>query len=151
MKKSSKIALIVVSCVLVLILSVGMIAYISVKNASNRKVYKIGKEEIPSITSIVGERKALSVERSTVNGVKTKKTEYASESVQNDLAQYTLYLREECGFLVTKDYDLTEVPSAIYLAKKAEEEGYLIMVTIQYDLTGYTVICQEGRGELNYI
>lgn len=148
MKKGVKIALIVIGCMVLFVASILTTAFVVTRNASNRKVYKIGKEETKSITAVVGKRKAVGVESSVQGGIVTKKTEYTSDTVVEDLNQYITYLREDEGYLLTRDCDLSYSPGIVYLAKESVDEGKLLYITIEYDLSGYTVIYQKGNGTL---
>lgn len=144
MKKATKIALRVMACVFVLAILAGAMGC-----ASNKEEYKLGDDVIKSVTAVVGERKANSVSTSTSNGITTKSTGYLSDTVTDDLIAYTEYLRGEGGFALTQDMDLSVVPSTVHLAKESVDEGKIIMMTIEYDAFGYTIILQKGEGTLN--
>lgn len=58
------------------------------KDAANLTQYELGDDFIPSITSVVGERKVTGVESSIDNGVVTKQYTYSSTSVYDDLWTY---------------------------------------------------------------
>lgn len=57
----------------------------------------------------------------------------------DDSLIYTQYLRNEGGFLLLKYMDLFEVQSSIQLSKKSVEFGKIIIITIDYTLSGYTI------------
>ena len=57
----------------------------------------------------------------------------------DDSLIYNQYLRNEGGFLLLKYMDLFEVQSSIQLSKKSVEFGKIIIITIDYTLSGYTI------------
>lgn len=148
MNKFLKIVLIVIVCLFVLGIIGGVIAFFVIGNTANADEYKLGNDTIKSIKSVVEKREVSSVSTETVNGIVTKKIKYASDNVQDDLLKYTQYLRNECGFVLTKDMNLSVIPSIIELSKISNDSGKLIMMTISYDPFGYTIIIQKGEGTL---
>ena len=148
MNKTLKIVLIVIACIFVLGLLGGIIAFIATGNTANADEYKLGNDTIKSIKSVVEKRQVTSVATETSNGITTKKIEYTSDTVYDDLLKYTQYLRNEGGFALTKDMDLYVTPSTVELGKKSNDSGKLIMMTIEYNSFGYTIIIQKGEGTL---
>lgn len=148
MNKTLKIVLIVIACIFVLGLLGGIIAFIATGNTANADEYKLGNDTIKSIKSVVEKRQVTSVATETSNGITTKKIEYTSDTVYDDLLKYTQYLRNEGGFALTKDMDLYVTPSTVELGKKSNDSGKLIMMTIDYNSFGYTIIIQKGEGTL---
>lgn len=147
--KTLKIVLIIIACIFVLGLIGGIIAFVATGNTANAEEYKLGNDTIKSIKSVVEKRQVTSVSTETSNGITTKKIEYKSDTVQDDLLKYTQYLRTEGGFSLTKDMDLSVTPSTIALGKTSNDSGKLIMMTIDYNSTGYTIIIQKGEGTLS--
>lgn len=148
MNKVLKIILIVISCIIVLGV-VGLIfGFISLGNTANADEYKLGNDTIKSIKSVVEKRQVTSIGTKIVPGLTTKKVGYKSDTVYADLLKYTQYLRNEGGFILTKDMNLSETPSSVQLGKESNDSGELIMMTIEYDLFGYTIIIQKGKGTL---
>jgi hypothetical protein len=84
---------------------------------------------------------------STQNNITTRRITYQSNQVQEDLIAYTQYLRNDGGFVLTRDMDLLDVPSIVELGKQSVERGNIVIMTIEYDDSGYTVIIQKGVGE----
>lgn len=148
MNKTLKIVLIVIACIFVLGLLGGIIAFVATGNTANADEYKLGNDTIKSIKSVVEKRQVTSVATETSNGITTKKIEYTSDTVYDDLLKYTQYLRNEGGFALTKDMDLSVTPSTVELGKKSNDSGKLIMMTIDYNSFGYTIIIQKGEGTL---
>ncbi len=144
MNKIFKIVLII----FVLGLIGGIIAFMATGNIANAEEYKLGSDIIKSVKTIVGKRQVVSTSTETSNGITTKKIEYKSDKVQDDLLKYTQYLRNEGGFTLTKDMDLSVIPSTVELGKNSSDSGKLIMMTIDYNSFGYTITIQKGEGTL---
>jgi len=147
--KTLKIVLIIIACIFILGLIGGIIAFVATGNTSNAEEYKLGNDTIKSIKAVVEKRQVTSVSTETSNGITTKKIEYKSNTVQDDLLKYTQYLRNEGGFSLTKDMDLSSIPSIVELGKTSNDSGKLIMMTIEYNLTGYIITIQKGEGTLS--
>lgn len=145
MKKLLKIVLIIIALGLI----GGIIAFVAVENTADAEEYKIGNDTIKSIKSIVEKRQVVSVSTKASNGVTTKTIEYKSDTVQDDLLKYTQYLRNEGGFALTKDMDLREIPSTVQLGKNSNDDGKIVLMTIDYNSFGYTITIQKGEGTLN--
>jgi len=149
MDKTLKIVLIVIACIFVLGLLGGILAFVVTGNSANADEYKLGNDTIKSIKSVVEKRPVTSVSTEISDGVTIKKIEYKSDTVQEDLLKYTQYLRNEGSFVLTKDMDLTVIPSTVQLGKTSVDSGKLILMTIDYNSFGYTIIIQKGEGTLN--
>ncbi len=116
-------------------------------SAAKLTKYDMGDDAIPSINSLVGERKVKSVQSSTSDGVSVKQYQYASDAVYDDLLAYVKKLMED-GWLVTQDIDLNVVPGSGELGAKSVEEGQIIMLSFTYDDAGYTIKITKGKGTL---
>ena len=144
MNKTLKILLII----FVIGLIGGIIAFMATGNTANAEEYKLGNDTIKSIKAIVEKRQVVYVSTKTSNGITTKTIEYKSDNVQDDLLKYSEYLRNEEGFSLTKDMDLSVIPSTVELGKISNDTGNLIMMTIDYNSFGYTITIQKGEGTL---
>ena len=119
----------------------------ALKEAAKLSEYEIGGENIPSITSAVGEREVTNVESSTNNGIVSKQYTYVSASVYDDLLAYVKLLMED-GWLVTKDIDLNVVPGSGELGKKASEEGRILLISLAYEDGKYAIKVTKGKGTI---
>lgn len=118
------------------------------KSAAALKEYDIGGDSIPSITSVVGERKVTGVEATIKDEVITKRYNYASNSVFDDLLTYITTLREDEGWLVTRDFNLETVPGSAELGKESADEGQILLMTLSYDDSGYELTIVKGEGSI---
>ncbi|MFA5523749.1 MAG: hypothetical protein WDA24_05265 [Tissierellales bacterium] len=116
-------------------------------DASNLTQYELGDDLIPSITSVVGERKVTGVESSIENGVVTKQYTYSSTSVYDDLWTYVQELMND-GWLVTQDIDLNVIPGSGQLGKGSIEEGQILLVSFSYEESSYTIKLVKGKGTI---
>lgn len=148
MNKALKIVLIIIACIFVLGLVGGIIAFIATGNTANAEEYKLGNDTIKSVKAIVTKRQVVSTSTEISNGITTKRIEYKSDSVQEDLLKYIEYLRNEESFYLTKNMNLSTIPSTIELGKNSKDNGQLIMMTIDYNSFGYTITIQKGKGTL---
>lgn len=62
--------------------------------------------------------------------------------------EYTQYLRKEGVFLLTKDMDLSVIPSTVELGKVSNDDGKILIMTIAYNSSGYTITIQKSEGTL---
>lgn len=147
-KKSVKGILFVIACIFAIVLVGVGIAFFAVGNSANADEYKLGDDTVKSIKAVVEKRKVVSISTATSNGVKTKKVEYKSNTVQEDLTKYVQYLRDEAGYVLTKDVDLSQKSASIELGKKSVDSGKILIMTIDYNPFGYTITLQKGEGTL---
>lgn len=120
-----------------------IIAYVILGNISNIDEYELGKDVIKSIKMVVEKREVTYASTETSDGKITKKIEYKSDTVQDDLMEYTYYLRTEGGFHLTKEMDLTVASSTIEMEKTSVDEGKIIKLTIEYNPSSYTITIQK--------
>lgn len=137
------------ACLIVLLTLVLAFAGCGVlKEAASLEAYDMAAgDEVPSITSVVGEREVKSVKTSVSNGVTTKEYTYVSDTVYDDLLAYITALMDE-GWLVTQDIDLGVVPGSGELAAHSIEEGQVILMDFTYDDAGYFIKITKGKGTL---
>lgn len=119
----------------------------ALKDAANLTNYELRDDLIPSITSVVGERKVTGVESSIDNGAVTKQYTYSSASVYDDLWAYVQKLMDD-GWLVTQDIDLNVIPGSGQLGKVSNEEGQILLVSFTYDDSGYIIKLIRGNGTI---
>ena len=120
----------------------------ALKEAASLEAYDMaGGDEVPSITSVVGEREVTGVKSSVSGGVTTKEYTYVSDTVYDDLLAYVRALMDE-GWLVTQDIDLGVVPGSGELATHSIEEGQVVLVDFTYDEAGYVIKIIKGKGTL---
>ena len=144
MKKIKYIALFVA----VILVSACLLSGCSVlSNAAKLQEYDFDSDKIPTVNSVVGERQVTYVSTSISNGNDMKEYTYQSDSVFDDLLQYTQYLREN-GWIVSVSYDLNNMPGSAQLGKQSADSGKILLLTIDYKSGEYTVTIIKGEGTL---
>ena len=152
MNKTIKTIIIcVISAILLFILAIGGFIFLVVKNVDkqgNKEFYTIRNDTLPSITSVVGKRKTSSISTSKKNKITTKSYTYTDiKNVQSDLDQYITELKSN-NFLTTSKIDLNKTKDTFSLAKLSNDNDYIIVVNITYDLGTYTIEIKKGIGSL---
>lgn len=152
MNKTIKTIIIcVISAILLFILAIGGFIFLVVKNVDkqgNKEFYTIENDTFPSITSVVGKRKTSSISTSKKNKITTKSYTYTDiKNVQSDLDQYITELKSN-NFLTTSKIDLNKTKDTFSLAKVSNDNDYIIVVNITYDLGTYTIEIKKGIGSL---
>ena len=107
-----------------------------------------GGDSIPSINSVVGERKIEEVSTNTTNGVTTKGYQYASDTVSDDLIAWLSLLLDDHGYLGLTSFNVTEIPGSGQIAAESAEGGKIIIIEIDYRSDGYTISITKGEGTL---
>lgn len=149
-KKGLKIIVLVFVCFLGLGLLIGGMLMMILGNEAKAEEYTLGNDTIQSIGAVVGKRSVTSISIENSVGVKTKTVHYRSDAVQSDLMEYVQYLREEAGFQLTSDMDLAQIPATVQLGKQSEDPGDILILTIDYGMSGYTITLQKGSGTLTH-
>jgi hypothetical protein len=152
-KKKHRIPLILIIIAGLVVLSAAIVGalLLLLGNTANQDLIKIGKDEIPSVKYILGEkRNVISIDNSIRNGISKKVIVYNVTANQNaDMTTYIRALHDNYGFIHIKDNDFSgPVGVDIELAKKSVEDGYIIIVQIDYDHSGYTIAFTRIKGEL---
>lgn len=103
-------------------------------------VIKVGNDEIPTLYSVVGERKVTGVSKGIENGVHYAEKTYPSSEVSiDDIEAYVNALQDEYHFVITMMEDSgTSVHSQ--LGNESVDEGKIIIIDINYDSSDDTTI-----------
>ncbi len=122
--------------------------------AKTADYYEIGEDRVPTVLLALGEEREMTgASVSTSGGVRTQQYTYAVNVWQGeDMLRYATYLRENDGFAFTTDADFNRsIGEAIQLMREAEEDGYVLVVQLDYDGLGYTVSVMRGEGTVQAI
>lgn len=143
----AKIALIVIGSLVGLVALIFVVVFVVINNTANADYYKLGKDQIPSIKLVVEKRSVGKVEGATSGGVTTKTISYTDvESPTDDLTEYVTYLLDNEDFGVTEEYNPDVIPGSTQLAKESVDDGKIIILDIEYDQGGYTLVFTKGKG-----
>jgi len=152
-KKKSKLPL-VLAIVAVVVLG-GIAAIVAgivgaVNKTANADYYVLGSDQIPSVKLALGEkRKITSASTSISNGVAMKEYQYSAPDVDQalEMSQYLTHLRGQ-GFLLLTDVDFSAPEAWCKVGRNSEDSGYQVVVQIEYDNKGYTVIVVKEEGSI---
>lgn len=148
-KFRGKAAIIVATCIIAVIVIIFSIVLFSTNHASKADTYNLSGDIIPSMKSVVGQRKITGVSTNIGGGIEQKEYTYVGVSnVIDDLFKYMNYLGANEGFITTQDYDLTKPTGKIQLGKQAKDEGEIILINIEYYLGGYKITIEKGVGQI---
>lgn len=141
--KASKLAVILMMLVLITSL-------LCACTSSKSETVKVSNDTIPTLYSVVGERKINGTEVGIQNGVSYTSLTYTSGDVTtDDIENYVEALRET-GYLVLEDVDISTVPFTIHMGKESSEGGKIILVDITASLGNHAEInYQVGKGEIS--
>ena len=157
-KRKGLIALIIIGGLVVVAAAAIIIATTVLGNIGTKDLYKMGKDEISSIKAVVGERTVNSYEKATTNGVQTMTIKYTTDlsdrgQAAKDIGKYTAYIMKNDGFIATTSFDSLPENGGIALgfAKRSVDDGKIIMLDIDYDSSGYTLVFKKGEGTLKML
>lgn len=128
-----------------------MIASVFAGCGGTDPVIKVGNDEVPSLYSVVGERKITGTSSNVENGVRNAQKTYQSGAVtREDIESYFTALRETHGYIVTMDTEENGTAIRAQLAKESVDAGKIVVVDIDFDSAGSTVLSYTvGEGTLN--
>jgi len=118
---------------------------------STLKAYNFDRDKVPSITSVVGERTVTDVESQGENEVPSKQYTYQSDSVSDDLLQYTQLLQEKGWMTAGGGYDLEELPGTAQFVKESVDDGQILIIYIDYGESEYSIEVTKLEAVINNI
>ena len=145
--------IILLALVVVIVVSI-IVAFLVTGNTAKQDYIKIGKDEVPSVKLILGEERNITgVSSSVTNGVRTKEIKYSvTEHQSEEMFRYAQALVDNYGFYSLNDSDFTgDRGYGFEFAKESSEDGYIVIVRIDYDRSGYTITLSRGVGTLTLI
>jgi hypothetical protein len=114
---------------------------LTLRSIGTAEHYKIGADYIPSIKSVVGERKLSGAESSLV----PLKKSYHYTSVENpklDIEEYCEYLTNSEEFILLD----SRGDNQRKLVKNSTKEGNVIVISISIRGQGYLITLEGGKG-----
>lgn len=143
MKKFFKVVLILLLVVVVFVVAVGAWAIYTFYSQSTNEEVKFGDDVIPTLYSVVGERKIITAGVGDENGVKYTKYTYDTNVVStDDIKEYVLKLQGG-GFVVTKDED-----GMVEIATESKDIGDVVFVQIDYSSPNVIIMYVKTEGTL---
>jgi len=120
--------------------------------AADKDYFEIGADRVPSVKYVLGDAPGISsFSNSKSGGVEQVVVQYkAADDPAGDMKEYTSVLISKYGFYSVNGFDFSDSRGRdIQFAKESDEDGYVVMVTIDYSTSGYTLTIARGEGTLN--
>ena len=140
---------VIIAVVFVIIFAVGV--YEIMGSTVQQDFITLSNDKVPSVKYVLGETRLISTySESNENDIKQVVITYNVLSKQNEeMFTYFDTLRSEWGFGALTDYDFSG-PSAsgFELGKDSVDNGFIIVVHIDYDKAGYTITYTRQEGSL---
>ncbi len=142
--KFRKIALITIILTFALALS----SCAAMKEAAALTEYDFDTDKVSSVNAIIGaEREVTSVSTGTSNGTQYKEYTYQTETKSDDLTAYAEYLTG-AGWIPLDDFNINDSEGTGRLAIQSADEGKILIMTLTFSESEYTVRIEKGVGEL---
>lgn len=139
MKKFLKVVLILVVIVAILL---GVIL-LTLSGQTKNKEIKFGDDLIPTLYSVVGERKIVGTSVGTEGNTQYKEYTYEEDVVSiNDIEEYVKELQEEDFVVIEASSDV------ISIAIESKDDGKIVIATIDYSDSSVVVKYQKTVGTL---
>jgi len=140
-----KIPIFISTSILVISAIILIVTTITTSKVNKLQYYDVEGDSIPSITHVVGERKASGKSSRVSNFVLYKRySYYGTNSVIEDVQKYIDYLSENDSFTVYSQLDPNVVVGQISLGKKSLKTGKDILLTIEYEVGRYTISIEKA-------
>ena len=139
--------LLTVAVVIIVATTVGNIT----SSTANSDFFTVGIDEVPSVKLILGEvRDVISVSKSTSSGVVEMVVKYSVSSNQNEeMFVYATALCDDYEYYRLNDNNFERSTGRDFqFATESVEDGYIVIVTIDYDTSGYTLTITRSSGTL---
>lgn len=118
-------------------------------NKDKKDTYNLRRDNIKSITSVVGERTLKNKTTKNNNSTITKTYNYINvKDPYTDLSLYITYLKDNSNFVVTKEYDLNNKNGSLQLSRYSTKKGYIIIMDITYTKDTYIIKLTKGKGKI---
>ena|GEM_PF-2981901 len=124
-------------------------------DTSDTDHYTLGNDKITSIIKVVGERKVVRSNTEAKDDITAMVIEYSTDpndmtQAANDIAKYFQYVMANDGFLALKSFDGLPYEGGIEMsfAKDSVDAGNIVLLDIDYNSKGYTLLFRKGKGSL---
>lgn len=147
MKNKKRIILIISGVIAAVVLFAGLFIYIFTmvfRNMQNIEAYTFGSDSVASVNSVVGKRAVNSYQTTKNTEYSDKTIQYISDSVQEDLRQYSEYLVGEGGF-ETEFFGDAMAEGRMVFYKESADSGKILIMTIDYTDKGYQINIRKGK------
>lgn len=136
------------STIIAMALACGLLILTGCGKAEKLQAYEFDNDSIPSVNSVVGERKVNGVSSGTGTDGAYQEYTYESESVTQDLYDYLLVELYESGWTPTIDFDLNQIPGTAQMATESVDSGQILLMDVSYEQSGYTIKVTKMEGTI---
>jgi len=143
MRMMKKALIVIALFALVLVLS----SCSALSNAAKLQSYDFGSDSVPSINSIIGSRTVTGASTGTGTDGQYQEYIYNTDSAIADIQSYIDELQNQ-GWVITKN-DGDSNAGTVQIGTESADSGKIIVVTITYTSTSYTLNVTKSVGTLN--
>ena len=129
--------------------------FMKTPDTADTDYYVLGNDKITSIIKVVGERKVVKSDPIAQEGVTGIVVEYSTDpddftQAANDVAKYFQYVMANDGFIPLKSFDSLPYEGGVEMsfAKESVDAGNIVLLDIDYNSKGYTLLFRKGKGTL---
>ena len=122
--------------------------------AMKENYYKIGGEQIASVRKVLSEDRTIVNISDTTDGndiYKAISYSVTDADPSDDMYDYVQYLRQQEGFYLLSDLDFSTSYASCELGKDSAAAGYMLVVNVVYNSSGYTVTVGKEEGTLTLL
>jgi len=146
MKKALIIVGIIILAIILTVAAIVVAVNVTLGNAAKLQTYDFGVDKIPSLNSVVGDRKVTSAGSSTnSNGVQTKNYTYESATYSEDWLAYHYALQAE-GVPITKSREGNDFNGSIQYCYISADEGKIILVDLSWESNRVSLVLTKTPG-----
>ena len=143
--------------ILYIIIAVAVIVGIFVvpnllNSVADKDFFELSGDRVPSVKYVLGDAPDVSkASTSKSGGVEQMVIEYkAADDPAADMEEYANALISDFKFFSVNGFDFSEPKGRdIQFAKESSEEGFVVLVSIDYTSSNYTITITRGEGTLN--
>ena len=152
-KKGLSKKLIILIAIIAAAVIVGIFVVPNLLNSNaDKDFFEIGGDKVPSVKHVLDEKRSISgVSTSKSGGVEKMVIEYkVKEDQAADMKEYAEALMADFDFYSVSNFDFSGTRGKdIQLAKESDKKGFIVIVDIDYNTSGYTLTISRGEGTLN--
>jgi len=148
MKKWLTITLCIVLALIILGGTLWFFLNKALDDAAKLHSYDFDGDKIPSLTSVVGERKVTGVSSSSnTSGSQQKEYTYNTQTLEEDINVFAGALKEE-GFLQTTDMAGNFIKGGVQYGLASVDEGKILLIDLSWDNSWFAVKITKGDGTI---
>ena len=133
---------------IVLIFTLLLSACGALRAAAQLTEYDFDTDKIPSVNAVIGEeRRVTGVSTGFANGTQYKEYTYETASMQEDLGEYLNFLMDG-GWVPVNDFNTNDGEGEAKLATESADAGKILVVTVVFESSKYTVRIEKAEGTL---